>query len=181
MLCHQHHPLLILLLLLVPILLLLLLLLSPSLLLLLLLLPAQEGDLLVHFPGGMKAAIANMTSKWLQAVPVLPHSLSDATAGPPIFTITRAAGCTAAGSTAAVAAGSTATVPGNTAAGKLVHVTMHSDLYAKQSSMPREFELCVRPGQQGSNWGWPITPEPAEFKAVLQRQLWQRQAAQKLL
>jgi hypothetical protein len=58
---------------------------------------------------------------------------------------------------------------------------MHSDLYAKQSAMPKEFDLCVQQqAQQGSNWGWPIAPPPAEFKAVLQRQMWQQQAQQQM-
>jgi hypothetical protein len=141
--------------------------------------------LLVHFPGGMKAAIANMTSKWLQSVPVLPSTA--ATTSPALFTITRAASCTVAGN---AAAGSTTTKTGSTAAeagsnalkaGQLVQVTMHSNLYDKESKMKKEFALCVQPQSEGfSNFGWPIAPQPQHFPAILQRQLQQRQDQQQL-
>jgi hypothetical protein len=159
------------------------------LLLLLLVVCAQDGDLMVHFPGGMKTAIANMSSSWLQSVPVVPSNRPDAATKPALFTITRAASCTAAGSTTATTgstapkAGGTTATTGSSAqtAGKLVHITLHSDLYNKESQMKKEFELCIQPQAQGfSNWGWPIAPQPDQFAAVLQQQLQQRQEQQQL-
>jgi hypothetical protein len=133
---------------------------SPNLTLLLLLL--QEGDLLVHFPGGMKKAIASIdNSNWLKAVPLLPSKLGDASARPPWFTVARASSRPAADQ------------------GRAVHVSMRSNIYAKNSTMRREFELYVEPQLEGfDNWGWPIAPEPEGFRPLLQKQLLQRQQEQ---
>lgn len=116
----------------------------------------------MHFPGGMKKVITSIdNSNWLQAVPLLPSKLGDASARAPWFTVTRASSSPA------------------TDHGRTVHVSMHSDLYDKNSTMQREFELYVEPQLEGfANWGWPIAPEPEGFRALLQRQLLQRQQEQ---
>lgn len=55
-------------------------------------------------------------------------------------------------------------------------MSMHSSLYEKNSTMQRKFKLHVTPQMDGfENWGWPIEHEPEGFRALLQRQLLQRQ------
>jgi len=115
----------------------------------------------VHFPGGMKTAIADTNSKWLRAVPLLPQHLQDASAHAPLFTVKRFSSKSGAN------------------LGQKIHVRMHSDLYAKNSTQQVDFDLYVEPQSLGySNWGWPIAPEPANHKANLQHQILVRQRQQ---
>jgi hypothetical protein len=115
----------------------------------------------------MKKVIAGMASPWLQAVPVLPSRLGDASAHAPVFTVTRASSSNSSSSSSS---------PHAAAHARTVRVSMHSSLYDGNSTMQREFKLRVTPQLGGfENWGWPIAQEPEGFKALLQRQLLQRQ------
>lgn len=110
----------------------------------------------------MKRAIANSSSKWLSAVPLLPTNLGDTFKHAPIFTVTR---FNPAGPERQL--------------GQQVQVRMHSDLYALNSTQHVEFDLFVQPQPEGfTNWGWPIAPEPANHKLNLQRQIRERQQQQ---
>jgi hypothetical protein len=110
----------------------------------------QEGNLLVHFPGGMKIAIANMTSPWLQAVPLVPTIT--ARDGSPL-THARAQTWMISAHTNQSASGSP---------GRRLHVAMPSLMYGNASSMPTDFQLWLEPQRDGfDNWGWPVT-RPAE-------------------
>jgi hypothetical protein len=111
--------------------------------LLLLLLLLQEGDLLIHFPGGLKQAIADMDSHWLKAVPIAP-TMTAAAAAAQIFTVS------------ALTHG-TELAPQQ----QSIHVHMHSSLYEGQSDMPTSFDVLIALQAEGhSNWGWPVAPEP---------------------
>lgn len=145
--------------------------------------------MLVHFPGGLKKAIASMDSNWLHAVPIVP-SKAAAAAQAEVYTVSAAAVAAAAvastgnavqraeqqlqpvgdvSTTAAAAAVHQTSGSASTQAVSrdlqqhIVHVRMYSSLYAQQSDMPTDFDVAIQPQQEGfSNWGWPVEPEPTQ-------------------
>lgn len=164
--------------------------------------------MLVHFPGGLKKAIASMDSNWLHAVPIVPSKAAAGTRAE-VYTVSGASVAVAAAAAgaavqsvqqpvpqpvadvaAAAASVNNAVEPvpqavqeavpvpqsvhhsdgnSNTEAQshdlqqQIVHVRMHSSLYAQQSDMPTDFDVAIQPQQQDfDNWGWPVEPEPTQ-------------------
>jgi hypothetical protein len=120
------------------------------------LLPVQEGDLLVHFPGGMKKAIATLNRRWLRAVPLLPPTTQDLPQRAAIFTVSQYRPDKA------------------TQLGRQMHVSLASQLYASNSSQQTDFRISIEPQVEGfSNWGWPVsqhTPNREAFSQQPQQQ-----------
>lgn len=114
----------------------------------------QEGDLIVHFPGGLKKHLANPNNKYLRAVRAnlnsFQHEQPQAswTSTSQTFTLTEAH----------------SRQP--TSQGRVVHVPMRSSMYTF-TDMPTDLDVLIEPQAEGfTNLGWP-TPRP---KPVQQQQ-----------
>jgi hypothetical protein len=126
----------------------------------------QAGDLVVHFPGGMKQYIASNDSKWLQMVQTRP---SDAPGNPAEDCTARLDGpqdggahtpCKTCAGTFIL--GGTALMPQPSATGHKVHVTFQSSMYGTESGSAESFAVLIEPQSEGcDNWGWPVAQQHA--------------------
>lgn len=125
----------------------------------------QAGDLVVHFPGGMKQYIASNDSKWLQMVQTRPSgapgNAEDCTAkldGPQDGDAHTP--CKTCAGTFIL--GGAAVMPQPSATGHMVHVTFQSSMYGTKNGSPESFDVLIEPQSEGcDNWGWPVAQQHA--------------------